>query len=104
MDSDIKQAKCEICDKLVPSFSTILLSSENKLTCVCLKCYNKRITDSTGFDYDHVEFEPIILKDVDGIDHKFHFTVRLLGDRVAIDSFEIKDGHPYTLANSVTPI
>jgi hypothetical protein len=39
-------------------------------------------------------FEPIMIKDADGVDHKFHFTVRLLGDRVAIDTFEIKDGHP----------
>jgi hypothetical protein len=35
-----------------------------------------------------------MIKDIDGVDHKFHFTVRLLGDRVAIDTFEIKDGHP----------
>ena len=35
-----------------------------------------------------------MVKDTDGVDHIFHFTVRLLGDRVAIDTFEIKDGHP----------
>lgn len=52
------------------------------------------ISDSTGADYEDVEFEPIIIKDFDGKDHKFHFTVRLLGDRVAMDAFEIKNGHP----------
>ena len=44
-------------------------------------------------DFDHVDFEPIILKDTRGVEHEFHFTVRHLGDRIGIDSFEIKDGH-----------
>ena len=44
-------------------------------------------------DFDHVDFEPIILKDTEGVEHEFHFTVRHLGDRIGIDSFEIKDGH-----------
>jgi hypothetical protein len=34
------------------------------------------------------------LKDTESVEHKFHFTVRHLGDRVGIESFEIKDGHP----------
>ena len=94
MDEKITRERCEICGNHVPGFNTVYLSSEEKLTLVCLKCYNQRISDSTGFDYEHVEFEPIMIKDIDGVDHKFHFTVRLLGDRVAIDTFEIKDGHP----------
>jgi len=94
MDEKIKMERCEICGSQVPSFNTVYLSSEEKRTLVCLKCYNQRISDYAGLDYEHVEFEPIIIKDVDGEDHKFHFSVRLLGDRIAIDTFEIKDGHP----------
>jgi hypothetical protein len=94
MDKKVKRELCEICGSHVPAYNTVYLSSEEKLTLVCLKCYNQRISDSTGFDYEHVEFEPIMINDTDGVDHKFHFTVRLLGDRVAIDTFEIKDGHP----------
>ncbi len=94
MDKKMKRERCEICGSYVPGFNTVYLSSEEKLTRVCLKCYNQRISDYAGIDYEHVEFEPIILKDIDGVDHKFHFTVRLLGDRIAIDTFEIKDGHP----------
>ncbi len=94
MDKKVKKELCEICGGHVPAYNIVYLSSEEKLTLVCLKCYNQRISDSTGFDYDHVDFEPIIIKDIDGVDHKFHFSVRLLGDRVAIDTFEIKDGHP----------
>ena len=94
MDKKIEKEPCEICGSHVPGYNTVYLSSEEKLTRVCLKCYNQKISDSTGFDYEHVEFEPIMIKDIDGVDHKFHFTVRLLGDRVAIDTFEFKDGHP----------
>jgi hypothetical protein len=94
MDKKVKRDLCEICGSHVPAYNTVYLSSEEKLTLVCLKCYNQRISDSTGFSYEHVEFEPIMIKDTDDVDHKFHFTVRLLGDRVAIDTFEIKDGHP----------
>ena len=43
-------------------------------------------------DFEHVELDPVILKDPEGVDHKFHFTVRHLGDRVAIEAFEIKEG------------
>ena len=94
MDKKVNRELCEICGKYVPAFNTVYLSSEEKATLLCLKCYNQRISDSTGFDYEHVEFEPIVMKDTDGVNHKFHFTVRLLGDRVAIDTFEIKDRHP----------
>ena len=94
MENNVKQEQCEICGTLVAGFNTVYLSSAKKLTCACLKCYNKIISDSTGADYEDVEFEPIIIKDLDGKDHKFHFTVRLLGDRVAMDAFEIKNGHP----------
>ena len=94
MENNVEQEQCEICGSLVARFNTVYLSSEDKLTCACLTCYNKTISDFTGADFEDVEFEPIIIKDLDGKDHKFHFTVRLLGDRVAMDAFEIKNGHP----------
>ena len=94
MDNKAKKELCEICGDHVPDYNTVYLSSEEKLTLVCLKCYNQKISESTGFDFEHVEFEPIVMKDIDDLDHKFHFTVRHLGDRIAIEAFEIKDGHP----------
>jgi hypothetical protein len=82
MDKKIKKEPYEICGSHVPGYNTVYLSSEEKRTLVCLKCYNQKISDSTGFDYEHVEFEPIMIKDIDGVDHKFHFIVQLLSDRV----------------------
>lgn len=94
MENNVEQEQCEICGSFVAGFNIVYLSSEGKSTRTCLKCYNRIISDSTGADYEDVEFEPIIIKDIDGREHKFHFTVRLLGDRVAMDAFEIKNGHP----------
>jgi len=93
MESDIKKEKCEVCGENIPSYGTIYISSENRFFCTCLKCYNKKIAEYSSTDFEHVEFEPILLKDTEGVDHEFHFTVRHLGDRIGIDSFEIKEGH-----------
>jgi hypothetical protein len=53
----------------------------------------KKIAEYSGTDFEHVEFEPILLKDAEGVNHEFHFTVRHLGDRIGIDSFEIDEDH-----------
>ncbi len=93
MDSNIKQEKCEFCGEYVPRYNTIYVAPEKEYLCSCLTCFNKRMAEYSGTDFDHVDFEPIILKDTEGVEHEFHFTIRHLGDRVGIDSFEIKDGH-----------
>ena len=93
MESNIKQEKCAFCGKYVPSYSTIYVAPEKEYLCSCLTCFNKRIAEYSGTDLEHVDFEPIILKDTQGVEHEFHFTIRHLGDRAGIDSFEIKDGH-----------
>jgi len=93
MDSNIKQEKCEFCGEYVPSYSTIYVAPEKEYLCSCLTCFNKRMAEYSGTDLEHVDFEPIILKDSEGVEHEFHFTIRHLGDRVGIDSFEIEGGH-----------
>jgi len=93
MDSNIKQEKCEFCGQYVPRYNTIYVAPEKEYFCSCLTCFNKRMADYSGTDLDHVDFEPIILRDTEEVEHEFHFTVRHLGDRLGIDAFEIKDGH-----------
>ncbi len=93
MDSNIKQERCEFCGEYVPRYNTIYVAPEKEYLCSCLTCFNKRMAEYSGTDFDHADFEPIILKDTEGVEHEFHFTIRHLGDRVGIDSFEIKDGH-----------
>jgi hypothetical protein len=52
------------------------------------------MSEHTGIDFEHADFEPIRLADVDGVEHEFHFATQLIGDRVAIDAREVKDGEP----------
>ena len=59
---------------------------------LCMACYNAVISELCGVEFQHPEFMPIRLTDVDGQLHEFHFATRLLGDRVAIDAHELKDG------------
>jgi len=93
MDKSIEQRQCETCGEKVAYFNTIYISSTNKLTCSCLRCYNERIAKECDSNFEHVEFEPVILEDISRVNHEFYFTVRNLGDRVVIESFEIKDGN-----------
>ncbi len=92
MNSDIKKEKCEFCGELVPSYSTIYVAVDKKYHCSCFKCYNSRMAEYSDTDFEHVELDPIILKDFEDVDHKFHFTVRHLGDRIGIEAFELKEG------------
>ena len=89
MNSDIKKEKCEFCGELVPCYSTIYVAVDKEYHCSCLKCYNGHMAEYSGIDFEHAELDPIILKDFEDVDHKFHFTVQHLGDRVGIDAFEM---------------
>lgn len=91
MNSDSKKEKCKFCGTFVPSYKTIYVQVDKEYQCSCLKCYNSRMAEYSEHDFEHVELDPIILKDYEDVDHKFHFTVRHLVDRVAIEAFEIKD-------------
>ncbi|WP_425325150.1 DUF7686 domain-containing protein [Paraburkholderia silvatlantica] len=49
------------------------------------------MAESTGFtDFENVRLDPIRLIDCHGEPHPFHFQRRLLGDRVALDAFELR--------------
>jgi hypothetical protein len=41
-----------------------------------------------------MDFDPVELADCAGEAHMFHFQTRLLGPGVALDAFELRDGHP----------
>jgi len=45
-------------------------------------------------EFAHVQFEPLEIPDAAGVAHRIHFEVRLLGDQVALEGFELVDGAP----------
>jgi hypothetical protein len=58
---------------------------------LCLACYNTTIAERCGVNFQHIEFQPITLTDVDDVAHRFEFTLRLLGDRVELRAHEIQE-------------
>ena len=83
--------KCDVCGKATQPYNSIQIqiSLEKGYKCVCLPCYNKDMAKAVGVDFEHVELQPVILKDADGIDHEFHFTVHLQGDNLLLHAFEL---------------
>ena len=80
--------KCTYCGAEVKNYNSIMMQSEDGYIQVCLHCYNKDMAESVGIDYDHIELHPISLKDIEGNEHKFEFTVRLMGDQLVLKTHE----------------
>ena len=57
---------------------------------LCSRCFNEEVA-RTALDFQHVQFEPQNMADASGGMHRFHFRLHLLGDRVAINVFELDE-------------
>ena len=92
MPHNINKSKCESCGKMVRSFDTINVSSKTKLSLFCSKCYNEFVAEDMGLDFEHVDFDPITLQDIDGVVHTFEFRTHVFGTNAFIEAFEIQNG------------
>ena len=88
--------RCEQCGNQTPPWDTIYCGSgDGRHELLCTSCFNARIAESTGFtDFKNVRLEPIRMIDSQGESHQFHFQLRLLGDRIALDGFELQGELP----------
>ncbi|MEX3968696.1 hypothetical protein AB4Y42_42305 [Paraburkholderia sp. EG286B] len=93
---DMAHARCEQCGNQTPPWDTIHCSSgDGRFELLCTPCFNARIAESTGFiEFENVQLDPIQLIDCAGEAHRFHFQLRLLGDRIALDGFELREELP----------
>jgi hypothetical protein len=90
-----KTKECKSCGKPLQPYGLVSLGSVEKgYRDLCMACYNATIAEYSGVDFEHVDFEPIRLTDLDGVGHDFHFNIRLLGDIVALDALEMKGSEP----------
>ncbi|WP_024882007.1 hypothetical protein [Methylosinus sp. LW3] len=90
------KTKCEGCGHQTPSFEIVEYGSmENGYKQLCRRCFNSEAAAAAGLkDFEHVEFDPIRLKDSGGKVHEFHFRTFLFGTGVALDAFELRKGAP----------
>jgi hypothetical protein len=90
------EVRCSSCSNTVPSYDTISYGSiENGCRQLCSQCFNQEVAKLDGLDgFEHANFTPVGLTDCKGEIHEFYFRTRLLGPEVALDAFELQDGHP----------
>ena len=94
MNSNSRKERCSDCGHEVSTYDGVYLSSGDTRRFLCSKCYNESISEANGFNFEHLSFHPMALKDRDGADHIFHFQTRLFGDKVNIEALEIKEEEP----------
>jgi len=91
-----QQTRCAGCSQIVPSYDIVNVGSAEKgYRALCGKCCNTEMAKLGGLDrFEHVTFEPVRLADCTGEIHEFQFRTHLFGTGVALDAFEVRDGHP----------
>jgi hypothetical protein len=92
----IPETRCDSCGRITPSYDIINCgSSKDGYRDLCSQCFNKEVAEEDGLaGFENAQFEPVRLSDAAGDAHEFHFRVRLFGPGVALDAFELCDGHP----------
>lgn len=93
---DAETIRCEGCGELTPSHDIMIYGGVNGgHRQLCSRCFNADVARLHGLEgFEDCRFEPIELADCSGEVHQFHFRTRLLGDIVALDAFELRDGCP----------
>ena len=87
--------RCHTCRRAIAGFESVHYGSiDGGYRDLCNRCFNVEVAETGGIDFAHVQFEPIELSDAAGVVHRFHFEVRLLGDKVSLEAFELVDGRP----------
>ncbi len=92
----MRKERCEGCGRPTPSFEIVNYGGiEQGYKQLCRRCFNTEAATAAGLDdFQHVDFEPVLLTDCAGEVHKFHFRTFLFGTSVALDAFELRDGNP----------
>jgi hypothetical protein len=68
--------------------SIMMLTENGNYIPLCLRCFNKKISEAIGIEFDEIDLQPILLQDADGIDHTFHFSVRLMEVGLVLGAYE----------------
>jgi hypothetical protein len=86
---------CSACGQTTPSYDIVNYGSiEQGYKQLCGQCFNQEIAKHGGLDFEQAKFTPVGLADCNGEVHEFHFRTHLFGPGVALDGFELRDGHP----------
>ena len=92
----MRQIHCETCGEITPGYDLVSYGSvERGYRQLCSRCLNAEVAELSGLeDFENLRFEPIGITDCAGESHQLHFRVRLHGDIVALEAFELREGNP----------
>jgi len=91
-----RETRCDNCTRITPSYDLAKYGSiEGGYRHLCSQCFNKEVAESAGLTgFENAKFEPVGLIDSSGEVHEFHFRTQLFVTGVALNAFELCDGHP----------
>jgi hypothetical protein len=90
------ETRCDSCARTTPDYDIVNYGSiEAGYRHLCSQCFNQEVAESAGLTgFENAKFEPVGLVDSSGEVREFHFRTYLFGTGVALDAFELCDGHP----------
>lgn len=92
----MEQIQCEGCGELIPAYDIVNYGSIDRgYRKLCSACFNTEVAKLGDLaEFEHIQFEPVVMTDISGNVHEFHFRTRLMGTHAAIQAFELLDEHP----------
>jgi hypothetical protein len=89
----MKEERCEQCSRPTAAWDAIHYgSTERGSRLLCSQCFNAEVAKQNGLaDFENVRLEPVRMVDCAGEERQFHFQMRLLGDTIVLDAFELQD-------------
>lgn len=84
---------CATCGVEPRPFDSVHYGSSGETSrLLCGRCFNLEVARMGGLDdFEHIDFEPVTMRDARGREHVFQFRTHLFGDGVAIDAIELNE-------------
>lgn len=91
----MERITCADCGQPKPGHDIVNFGSAGSYRQLCTQCFNSEMAKLRGIkNFENYRLDPIGIQDCAGEFHEFHFQTRLLGNIVALDAFELKEGQP----------
>jgi hypothetical protein len=93
----MREMICDACGQVTAHHNIVYCKTEGRdYRPLCNRCVNAEVAHWSGLEtFDDIKFQPVVLSDVRGEQHTFHFRTHLFGTGVALDAFELRDGDPF---------
>jgi len=90
---------CSACGASVSYYNGVSVGYEEAGRFLCSGCYNESMAQQLGLKYEHVEFDPLTIRDFDGKPHTFQFRSHIFGDQLSLEVLEVgpEEGYEFSV-------